>query len=114
MEDRGGKHGVRVPIDDVTTAHWWYRCYPMVEGDKPQAAKDIPYYTVPCPDLDGDGSSETCGVQGDTRVGRLQLQIGVTQPPRQIRFQKGRLPQPARRPRGKNSLPVRLQHQHRR
>jgi hypothetical protein len=26
---------------------------------------------LPCPDLDGDGSSETCGGQGQTSVGRL-------------------------------------------
>ncbi|HNO89273.1 MAG TPA: hypothetical protein PKI69_13460, partial [Rhodocyclaceae bacterium] len=30
---------------------------------------DADFGYLPCPDLDGDGSSETCGVQGDTRVG---------------------------------------------
>lgn len=51
----GGGFQIRVPIDDTHTAHWWYRCYPMMEGDKPQEAKDIPYYTVPVPALDERG-----------------------------------------------------------
>ena len=39
---------------------------------------DADFGYLPCPDLDGDGSSETCGVQGDTRVGRLPtLTLGL-------------------------------------
>jgi 5,5'-dehydrodivanillate O-demethylase len=51
----GGGFQVRVPIDDTHTAHWWYRCHPMMEGDKPQAAQDIPFYLVPVPELDEKG-----------------------------------------------------------
>ncbi len=51
----GGGFQIRVPIDDTHTAHWWYRCYPMMEGDKPQPVEDIPYYTVPVPVLDENG-----------------------------------------------------------
>ena len=48
---------VRVPMDDQTTAYWWYRCYTEVSGVpiKSQAPEDIPYYTVPVPELDQTG-----------------------------------------------------------
>ncbi|MEX2431405.1 MAG: aromatic ring-hydroxylating dioxygenase subunit alpha, partial [Dehalococcoidia bacterium] len=46
---------VRVPIDDHTTGHWYVACYPMVDGDEPQPAEDIPFYRVPVPQLDEDG-----------------------------------------------------------
>jgi 5,5'-dehydrodivanillate O-demethylase len=43
---------IRTPIDDEHTAHWWVACYPMVEGDKPQADHEVPYYEVPVPHMD--------------------------------------------------------------
>ena len=44
---------IRVPIDDHTTAHWWYACYPA-EG-REQAPEDIPYFKVPIAELDAEG-----------------------------------------------------------
>ena len=32
---------------------------------------DADFGYLPCPDLDGDGSSETCGAKGQTSIGRL-------------------------------------------
>jgi len=48
----GGGFQIRVPIDDVTTGHWWFRCYQMEDGDSPQAPEDIPFYLVPVPEFD--------------------------------------------------------------
>ncbi len=53
--DNGGGFQIRVPRDDETTNHWWYRSYPMKEGDQPQAPADIPFYKVPVPDVNAEG-----------------------------------------------------------
>lgn len=44
---------IRVPVDDNTTAHWWYACYPA-EGQE-QAFEDIPFFKVPIAELDDEG-----------------------------------------------------------
>jgi 5,5'-dehydrodivanillate O-demethylase len=48
---------IRVPMDDQTTAYWWYRCYTGDSGVPitPQAAEEIPHYTAPVPRLDQTG-----------------------------------------------------------
>ena len=48
---------IRVPMDDESTAYWWYRCYTEVSGVpiEPQAPDEIPYYTAPVPQLDPSG-----------------------------------------------------------
>jgi 5,5'-dehydrodivanillate O-demethylase oxygenase subunit len=43
---------IRTPIDDYNTAHWYVASYPMVEGEEAQRPEDIPFYSVPVPDLD--------------------------------------------------------------
>jgi len=52
---RGGGFQIRVPRDNETTNHWWYRAYPMRADDKPQAATDIPFFKVPVPDVSEEG-----------------------------------------------------------
>ena len=54
----GGGFQIRVPLDDYTTGHWWFRCYQMVEGDQPQASEHIPFYQVPVPQLDAEDRAE--------------------------------------------------------
>jgi 5,5'-dehydrodivanillate O-demethylase len=54
----GGGFQIRVPLDDETTAHWWFRCYEMEKGDQPQEPEDIPFYLVPVPQLDEEGRAE--------------------------------------------------------
>lgn len=44
---------IRVPVDDNTTAHWWYACYPA-EGQE-QAPENIPFFKVPVATLDDEG-----------------------------------------------------------
>lgn len=51
----GGGFQIRVPKDDYTTHHWWYRCYSMKEADKEQESKDIPFYKVPVPAPNEEG-----------------------------------------------------------
>ena len=51
----GGGFQIRVPVDDTHTAHWWFRCYQMEDGDTQQTPEDIPLYNVPVPDFDEEG-----------------------------------------------------------
>jgi len=48
---------IRVPMDDERTAYWWYRCFTPASKVqiKPQKPEEVPYYTVPIPQLDGSG-----------------------------------------------------------
>ncbi len=48
---------IRVPMDDGTTAYWWYRCYTAESGVqvKPQPPEDIPWFVAPVPLLDQNG-----------------------------------------------------------
>ena len=54
----GGGFQIRVPLDDTHTAHWWYRCYQMQDGDTEQTAETIPFYQVPVPELDEEDRAE--------------------------------------------------------
>ncbi len=60
MLRQGGRNSIggfqiRVPLDDTHTAHWWFRCYEPKEGDPEQRPEDIPFYSVPVPDIDAEG-----------------------------------------------------------
>jgi 5,5'-dehydrodivanillate O-demethylase oxygenase subunit len=48
---------IRVPMDDETTAYWWYRCYTSASKVpiKPQKPEEVPYFTAPVPVLDVSG-----------------------------------------------------------
>jgi 5,5'-dehydrodivanillate O-demethylase len=48
---------IRVPIDDENTAYWWYRVYTRASKVPvtAQAPADMPFYTVPVPQLDPAG-----------------------------------------------------------
>ena len=43
---------IRTPIDDHNTAHWYVASYPKVDGEEAQRPEDIPFYSVPVPQLD--------------------------------------------------------------
>lgn len=55
--------------DALATAREALLGYAATYRNREHANADFGY--LPCPDLDGDGSSETCGTKGQTSIGRL-------------------------------------------
>lgn len=53
---------IRVPVDDVTTMHYWYSCYLPPEGVGAPPQENIPLYEVPW--QNADGSHRTDFVDG--------------------------------------------------
>jgi 5,5'-dehydrodivanillate O-demethylase len=51
----GPSFQIRTPVDDYTTNHWYVMSHPARPGDAVQADEDVPYFTVPVPQLDDDG-----------------------------------------------------------
>lgn len=45
---------LRVPLDDTTTAHFWYSCYSPAPGHAPVRQEHVPVYEVPWRDATGD------------------------------------------------------------
>jgi len=46
---------IRVPIDDVTTAHWWLRTFQREPGDAVQLDEEVPFVELPIPRRDRRG-----------------------------------------------------------
>jgi 5,5'-dehydrodivanillate O-demethylase oxygenase subunit len=52
--DRQHRFQLRVPVDDTTTAHFWYSCYRPAPGQMPVRQETVPVYEVPWRDATGD------------------------------------------------------------
>ncbi len=51
----GPSFQIRTPVDDYTTNHWYLMSHPAKPGEPVQKNEDVPYFTVPVPDLGEDG-----------------------------------------------------------
>jgi 5,5'-dehydrodivanillate O-demethylase len=51
----GPSFQIRTPVDDTTTNHWYVMSHPARPGDPVQRDEDVPFFTVPVPQLDAEG-----------------------------------------------------------
>jgi len=54
---------IRVPMDDVTTLHYWYMCKPLPAGSAPQPMEDINVWQNPYKHEDGKFTGDTVNGQ---------------------------------------------------
>jgi 5,5'-dehydrodivanillate O-demethylase oxygenase subunit len=54
---------IRVPMDDVTTLHYWYMCKPLPTGSAPQPIEDIKVWDNPYKHPDGKFTVDTVNGQ---------------------------------------------------